>query len=598
MCWVKWVLPVSPLPPLKANNPNPMTNQNTTMTYSGLLRYVKPYRLIFFLALLGAVIDAAMKGFFVWMLSPILEEGFTNQDPQWVNMIPFLVIGIFFIRSIGNYMAAYGFTWVGRKIINDLRWQIFSQYLRLPQRFYDRHTSGGLLSRLIYDIEQMANGVSKNFVLMIREFLSIVFYLAVMFYYSWQLALVAFVVFPIIAVVIHQINKRFRRIGHGIQDSVSDISNTAEEVIRGHKIVKIFHGDDREKSKFKQNLKANRQLQVKIAATKEVLSTITLMLVAFALAIIMYLAAKNGMRAADFMAFMTAMLALLPTVKNLSTIFATIQTTMAAADSVQQIVTASPEEDIGTKVLKSDRIDIQFNHVSFAYNDEATALHDINLNIKAGDKVAFVGASGGGKSTLVNLVPRFYDISDGSLLINRRSIADYSLRSLRDYLAVVSQEIILFNDTVKNNIAYGALRACSDDEIIAAARKAHALDFIEQLPDGFDTLLGENGTGLSGGQRQRIAIARALLKNAPLLILDEATSALDTESEQAIQQALKAVMKDKTTLIIAHRLSTIEDVDYVVVLDQGRIVQQGSHDLLSRQAGPYRQLLDSQQLKH
>lgn len=568
------------------------------MTYSGLLRYVKPYRLIFFLALLGAVIDAAMKGFFVWMLSPILEEGFTNQDPQWVNMIPFLVIGIFFIRSIGNYMAAYGFTWVGRKIINDLRWQIFSQYLRLPQRFYDRHTSGGLLSRLIYDIEQMANGVSKNFVLMIREFLSIVFYLAVMFYYSWQLALVAFVVFPIIAVVIHQINKRFRRIGHGIQDSVSDISNTAEEVIRGHKIVKIFHGDDREKSKFKQNLKANRQLQVKIAATKEVLSTITLMLVAFALAIIMYLAAKNGMRAADFMAFMTAMLALLPTVKNLSTIFATIQTTMAAADSVQQIVTASPEEDIGTKVLKSDRIDIQFNHVSFAYNDEATALHDINLNIKAGDKVAFVGASGGGKSTLVNLVPRFYDISDGSLLINRRSIADYSLRSLRDYLAVVSQEIILFNDTVKNNIAYGALRACSDDEIIAAARKAHALDFIEQLPDGFDTLLGENGTGLSGGQRQRIAIARALLKNAPLLILDEATSALDTESEQAIQQALKAVMKDKTTLIIAHRLSTIEDVDYVVVLDQGRIVQQGSHDLLSRQAGPYRQLLDSQQLKH
>ncbi|MCW8870077.1 MAG: lipid A export permease/ATP-binding protein MsbA [Proteobacteria bacterium] len=575
-----------------------MTNQNTTMTYSGLLRYVKPYRLIFFLALLGAVIDAAMKGFFVWMLSPILEEGFTNQDPQWVNMIPFLVIGIFFIRSIGNYMAAYGFTWVGRKIINDLRWQIFSQYLRLPQRFYDRHTSGGLLSRLIYDIEQMANGVSKNFVLMIREFLSIVFYLAVMFYYSWQLALVAFVVFPIIAVVIHQINKRFRRIGHGIQDSVSDISNTAEEVIRGHKIVKIFNGDNREKTKFKQNLKANRQLQVKIAATKEVLSTITLMLVAFALAIIMYLAAKSGMRAADFMAFMTAMLALLPTVKNLSTIFATIQTTMAAADSVQQIVTARPEEDTGTEVLKSDRIDIQFDHVSFAYNDETTALHDINLDIKAGDKVAFVGASGGGRSTLVNLVPRFYDISDGSLLINRRTVADYSLRSLRDHLAVVSQEIILFNDTVKNNIAYGALRACSDDEIIAAARKAHALEFIEQLPDGFDTLLGENGTGLSGGQRQRIAIARALLKNAPLLILDEATSALDTESEQAIQQALKAVMKDKTTLIIAHRLSTIEDVDYVVVLDQGRIVQQGSHDLLSHQAGPYRQLLDSQQLKH
>ncbi len=575
-----------------------MIESGTTVTYRSLLRYVKPYRVVFYLALFGAVIDAAMKGFFIWMLSPILEEGFTKQDPQWVSLIPFLVIGIFFIRSLGNYMAAYGFTWVGRKIINDLRWQIFSQYLRLPQRFYDRHTSGGLLSRLIYDIEQMANGVSKNFVLMIREFLSIVFYLAVMFYYSWQLALVAFVVFPIIAGVIHQINKRFRRIGHGIQDSVSDISNTAEEVIRGHKIVKIFDGDDREKNKFKQNLKGNRQLQVKIAATKEVLSTITLMLVAFALAIIMYLAAKNGMPAADFMAFMTAMLALLPTVKNLSTIFSTIQTTMAAADSVQQIVTAKPEEDTGTEVLDSQQIDIQFNQVSFAYNEDSTALHDINLAIHAGDKVAFVGTSGGGKSTLVNLVPRFYDISSGSLLINQRPVEDYSLRSLRDHLAVVSQEIILFNDTVKNNIAYGALRSCSEDEIVDAARKAHALEFIEQLPDGFDTLLGENGTGLSGGQRQRIAIARAILKNAPLLILDEATSALDTESEQAIQQALKTVMKNKTTLIIAHRLSTIEDVDYVVVLDQGRIVQQGSHDSLSHEDGPYRQLLDSQQLKH
>ncbi|KAA3641238.1 MAG: ATP-binding cassette domain-containing protein, partial [Proteobacteria bacterium] len=491
-----------------------MISVNGSVTYSSLLRYVKPYRLVFFLALFGAVIDAAMKGFFVWMLSPILEQGFTNQDPQWVRLIPFFVIGIFFIRSVGNYMAAYGFTWVGRQIINDLRWQIFSQYLRLPQRFYDRHTTGGLLSRLIYDIEQMANGVSKNFVLIIREFLSIIFYLAVMFYYSWQLALVAFVVFPIIAAVVHQINKRFRRIGHGIQDSVSDISSTAEELIRGHKIVKIFHGEDQEKAKFKRNLKANRQLQVKIAATKEVLSTITLMLVATALAVIMYLAAKSGMPANDFMSFMTAMLVLLPTVKNLSTVFATIQTTMAAADSVQQIVSAKPEEDTGCEELHSEFIDIQFKDVSFAYNDETAALKNINLQIKAGDKVAFVGASGGGKSTLVNLVPRFYDISSGLLLINQHPIETYTLRSLRDHLAVVSQEIILFNDSVKNNIAYGALRSCSEDEIIEAARKAHALDFIAQLPNGFDTMLGENGIGLSGGQRQRIAIARALLKNA------------------------------------------------------------------------------------
>ena len=235
-----------------------MIEAGSSVTYGSLLRYVKPYRVVFFLALFGAVVDAAMKGFFVWMLSPILDQGFDQQNPEWVRLIPFLVIGVFFIRSIGNYMAAYGFTWVGRKIINDLRWQVFSRYLQLPQRFYDKHTSGGLLSRLIYDIEQMANGVSKNFVLLVREFLSIVFYLAVMFYYSWQLALVAFVVFPVIAAVVHQINKRFRRIGHGIQDSVSDISNTAEEVIRGHKIVKLFQGGQQEKNKFKGNLKTNR----------------------------------------------------------------------------------------------------------------------------------------------------------------------------------------------------------------------------------------------------------------------------------------------------------------------------------------------------
>ncbi len=297
-----------------------MINAYSTVTYRSLLRYVKPYRLVFSLALFGAVIDAAMKGLFVWMLSPIFEQGFTQQNAQWIHWIPFFVIGIFFVRSIGNFMAAYGFTWVGRKIINDLRREIFSKYLRLPQRFYDQHTTGGLLSRMIYDIEQMANGVSKNFVLIIREFLSIIFYLLVMFYYSWQLALVAFVVFPIVALVVNQINKRFRRIGHGIQDSVAAISQTAEEVIKGHQIIKLFRGEQHEQAKFENNLKSNRQLQVKIAATKEVLSTITLMLVACALAVIMYLAAKNGMGAADFVSFMMAMLALLPTVKNLSTV--------------------------------------------------------------------------------------------------------------------------------------------------------------------------------------------------------------------------------------------------------------------------------------
>lgn len=574
-----------------------MINAHATVTYRSLLRYVKPYRLVFLLALLGAIIDAAMKGLFIWMLSPILDHGFTDQNAQWIYWIPFFVVGIFFVRSIGNFMAAYGFTWVGRKIINDLRREIFSKYLRLPQRFYDQHTTGGLLSRMIYDIEQMANGVSKNFVLIVREFLSIVFYLLVMFYYSWKLALVAFVVFPVIALVVNQINKRFRRIGHGIQDSVAAISQTAEEVIKGHQVVKLFHGEQHEQAKFNSNLKANRQLQVKIAASKEVLSTITLMLVAGALAVIMYLAAKKGMPAADFTSFMIAMMALLPTVKNLSTVFATIQTTMAAAESVQDIIQQEPENDIGEQRLEAQQIALQFEHINFSYEPSKKALIDINLSIKAGEKVAFVGVSGGGKSTLVNLVPRFYEADEGRILINGMNHKSLTLRSLRDHIGIVSQDIILFNDTVRNNIAYGSLHTCSDEDIQQAAEKACALDFINQLPQGFDTLLGENGSGLSGGQKQRIAIARALLKNAPLLILDEATSALDSESEQHIQKALQAVMHNKTTLIIAHRLSTIEHVDKVVVLAQGQIVQQGSHQQLSAESGPYRQLLQSQQLQ-
>ncbi|MCF6301584.1 MAG: lipid A export permease/ATP-binding protein MsbA [Proteobacteria bacterium] len=560
------------------------------------MKYVVPYRWIFLLSLLGAVVDAAMQATFIAMLSPILDEGFSNQNSLWIKFIPFFIVGIFLIRSIGNFIAAYGFTWLGRKIVNDLRRQVFSQYLKLPQKFYDQNSSGSLISRMTYDIEQMANGVSKNVIFMIREILTIFFLLIVMFYYSWQLALVAFAVFPVVLLAISLINKRFRKIGHSIQSSIANITQIVEEVVKGQKIVKIFKGEKEESEKFSKNIKNNRQLQVKIVATQEFMSAGILMLAACALAVIMYLAAKSGMSGYDFMSFMTAMLALMPTVKKLSGVFATIQTTLAAADSVMMILEQEPESDTGDVTLEAKEVTVQFENVSFSYDDDSQALSDISFVVPAGQSVAFVGPSGGGKTSLVNLLPRFYEYTTGKITINGEDIRSFSLDSLREHIAVVSQEVVLFNDTVTNNIAYGVNASKSPGQIMDAAKKANALDFINQLPDGFDTLLGDNGTRLSGGQRQRIAIARAILKDAPLLILDEATSALDTESEKHIQLALEEVMKNKTTLVIAHRLSTIEHADRVVVLDQGKIVQQGSHQQLVQQEGVYAQLQKSQQV--
>lgn len=573
-----------------------MNTEAHQSTYWGLLRFVKPYRLVFFLAIFGAIIDAAMKAFFMWALSPILENAFTLQNATWIKYLPVFVVGVFLIRSFGNFMAAYGFTWVGRKVVNDLRRMVFSQYLRLPQKFYDQHASGGLISRMTFDIEQMANGVSKNIVNIIRESLTIVFYLIVMFYYSWQLAITAFLVFPLMALIIQLINKRFRKIGHGIQKSIAAITQTVEEVVKGHKIVKIFKGAEKEQQRFSKNIKNNRQLQVKIVATQEVMSSVNLMLVAVTLSLIMYLAASSGMSTEDFMSFLLPMLALMPAIKNLSAVFSTIQTTMAAADSVMAVLNETPEKDTGTGVFAAQQVSLEFEGVNFAYGENNNALNDINLLVNKGESVAFVGASGGGKTTLVNLVPRFYDVTSGQILINGKNIEQYTLNSLREHISMVSQEVVLFNDTVRNNIAYGAQADCSDAAVHAAAKQANALGFIEQLPEGFDTQLGDNGTRLSGGQRQRIAIARALLKDAPLLILDEATSALDTESEKHIQQALEHLMENRTTLVIAHRLSTIENVDKVVVLDQGRVAQIGTHEELMSEPGIYAQLQQRQQL--
>ncbi|WP_395375080.1 lipid A export permease/ATP-binding protein MsbA [Marinicella sp. W31] len=568
-----------------------MSAEKRELTYLGLFRYVKPYKWVFMLALLGAALDAAMQGAFAYMMKPILDGVFIERDSTLTRLIPFAIVGVFVIRGLGNFMASYGFTWVGRQVVNDFRRKVFQQYMVMPNTFYDQHSSGGLISRLTYDIEQMATGVSKNLIILIREFMAITVFLGVMMYHSFKLTLIVLIVFPFVALIINVINKRFRRIGHGIQDSIAQITEITGEVVRGQKIVKIFDGQADESERLEKELKKNRQLHVKIVATQEASSSTIHLMVAGALAVIVWIAIRETMSAGTFMSFMTAMLALLPAIKRISQIFSTIQKTMAAAESVFYILDQEAEKDNGTVELKAEEIQLSFKDTQFSYNaKETAALKGINLEVSAGTVCALVGPSGSGKTTLVNLVPRFYELNTGRIELNGHDVRDISLRSLRKHIAIVSQDVVLFNDTVSSNIAYGANANKSEQEIRAAAEKANALEFIEQLPEGFDTVLGDDGTRLSGGQRQRIAIARAILKDAPILILDEATSALDTESEKYIQDALEKVMQGKTTLVIAHRLSTIEHADQVVVMDQGLVKERGSHAELLAADGLYTQL--------
>ncbi len=559
-------------------------------TWKRLITYVTPYKWVLLVALLGVALDSAMQAAFALMMEPVLDGVFIEQNARLVVMMPFVIVGIFLFRALGNYIGAYGFTWVGRNVVNDLRSEVFKQYLNLPHTFYDRHSAGSLISRMTYDIEQMAMGVSKNVVIVVRDLLTIVLFIGVMFYHSAKLTVIVLAVLPVAALIISAVNKRFRRIGLGIQDSISGVSEIVDEVIRGHKVVKVYDGKRDEEARLAKRNVQNRHLHVKNVSTQALSTGFIQLMVAVALGFIIFLAVKENMSPGKFMSFMGAMLGLLPQVKRVSGVFATIQTTLAAADSVFYILDKPAEQDSGQEVLNAEQIGLEFEHVSLAYDADSEAVKDLSLKVQPGQVVALVGQSGSGKTSLVNLVPRFYEVSNGRIRINGTDVREYTLASLRQHIAIVSQDVVLFNDTVTKNIAYGANCDKTAEQVMAAARKANAHEFIMELPQGYDTLLGDNGTRLSGGQRQRIAIARAILKDAPLLILDEATSALDSESEKHIQNALDEVMKGKTTLVIAHRLSTIEHADEVVVMAKGEIVEQGTHAALMALGGVYHQL--------
>ncbi|MFV9614863.1 MAG: lipid A export permease/ATP-binding protein MsbA, partial [Gammaproteobacteria bacterium] len=561
------------MPANKPSTNNTVVGQASSYyLYRRLLSYALVYWGIFIIAIVGMVIVAGASAAFPALMQPMMDGGFVERDPATIKWIPVALIGIFFVRMIGAFASGYGMSVIGRNVIHQLRKEMFSRLMTLPKAFYDKATTGELISKFAYDVEQVANSTTKAITVFIRDALTVIALFGWMFYLNTKLALVFIIVAPIVALLILSIAKRFRKISENIQISMGSVSRIIEESIKGQLVVKIFGGRLYEEAQFSTVNDKNRRQHLRMQMTQALSSPIIQLLIACALALIIYLATHESMQdeisAGTFVSFITAMSMLMPPVRSLTSIVSELQRGIAAAESIFTFIDLKQEHDEGKHQADNVIGLIEFKHVNFSYpGEKVAALKSVNITIRAGQTVAFVGRSGSGKSTLLNLIPRLYDISEGELLLDGVNVQDYSLDNLRRHLSYVGQDVVLFNDTIEHNIAYGEMRKRSHEEVVAAAKAAYAGDFINESSDGFQTMVGERGVMLSGGQRQRIAIARALLNDAPVLILDEATSALDTESERYIQASLEKLMKNRTTLVIAHRLSTIENADMIVVMD-------------------------------
>jgi subfamily B ATP-binding cassette protein MsbA len=568
-------------------------NPEVGRVYRRLLSYVKPHRRVIFAAIAATAAHAGLSGLVPFFLSGVIEQLLSDVESGRGSVrIPVLIAIVFALRGAMDFLTVYGLSWVGRSVIRDLRTQLFGHYLMLPAAFYDRSSTGTMISTLTYNTEQVAEAISNAIVILVRDSLHIVVLLGVMIYWSPQLTLIIAVVGPLVGVLVGYMSKAFRRYSSRIQNSMGDVTRLTEQSLQGHRIIKIFEGQQHEQAQFDEINRHNFRLNVRLAAVRALGDSLTQYVVALGVAAIIFFVLSDWilaeLTAPIFIGFITAMGMLLAPLKRLININVAVQRGIAAADSLFAMLDEPVEEGEGRASDSRARGRIEYREVSFSYDKEqAPVIDGVSFVVEAGSTVALVGRSGSGKSTLVGLLPRFYEVGGGQILLDGEDIRGTRLRDLRRQLSFVSQEVVLFDETIASNIAYGALEDSPREAIERAAEAAYVTDFAAQLPAGLDTPVGERGSLLSGGQRQRIAIARALLKDAPVLILDEATSALDTESERRVQEALGRLMKGRTTLVIAHRLSTVENADRILAMKDGRIVEAGTHSELIELGGYY-----------
>lgn len=570
-------------------------NSPSSSIFKRFSHYLTDYKMAFVAAIIGMIGYSLIDAYVISLLQPIIDGSKDGWDYEYLRLAAYFVVPVFILRGLCNFMGSYTLAWIGSRVVMRMRQQLFHQYMHFPVSFHDHNASGQLIAKVIYDTEQVAGAAGKAFLTLVREGALVVGLLFWMFYHSWQLSLVFILIGPVVAMIVSYVSKRFRLVSKNIQQAMGNLTSAVEQVIKGHKVVLMFGGQDLEEQRFRQKNNHNRQQNMKLVIAR-ILSVSSVQVIAsIALAVVLYISSTpnliENLTPGTFITVVVAMTMLLKPLKQLTTVNSEFQKGMAACASIFKVLDQAIENDKGELRLQRARGELEFKNVSFTYPGKDTqALIDISFKVEPGKTFALVGRSGSGKSTISSLLTRFHDCQQGQVLLDDLPLQNFKLKDLRRQFALVSQNVTLFNDTIANNIAYGSEDRVSREQIIAAAKTAHVLEFVELLPQGLDTIIGENGLMLSGGQRQRLAIARAVLLDAPVLILDEATSALDTESERLIQDALEKLQQNRTSIVVAHRLSTIENADQILVIEQGRLLEQGDHQGLLDKDGAYAQL--------